>query len=63
MKSPFTEYVIALHKDGVPAIVIHEASKKEFKTTSISLFQVQRAIDNFQKGLITETGDFIRERT
>lgn len=63
MKSPFTEYVIALHKDGVQPQVILEASKKEFKSTSISLFQVMRAIDNFQKGLITETGEFIRERT
>lgn len=58
MKSPFNEYVIGLHTEGVSNENIHEAAKKHFKGSTICLYQVERVVDNFRKGLITETGEF-----
>lgn len=58
MKSPFTEYVVALHQDKVPPEAIFEAAKKQFKGSTICFYQVERVIENFRRGLITETGEF-----
>lgn len=60
MKSPFTEFVVSLHKDHVEPKVIFELAQKEFKSSSICFYQVERVVDNCRKGLITETGEFIR---
>lgn len=58
MKSPFNEYVIKLYATGVSVEEIFESAKQHFKGSTVCRFQVERAIDNFRKGLITETGEF-----
>lgn len=58
MKSPFTEYVVALHRDKFSPEAIFEAAKERFKGSTICFYQVERAIENFRRGLITETGEY-----
>lgn len=56
MKSPFTDFVIEHHKSGATVEEITDEAQVKFKDRGVRGSHVERVIENFNKGRITEGG-------